>query len=102
MTQRILFIVRRQYYDAMLSGVKTWEARRASKRWLTMCYEPVPEIAVIMCGRLIHRRRIIGTDLYLSRDGFEREFLGRPCSEQERADIGDGAVVVFHLREMMP
>jgi hypothetical protein len=33
---KILFMVRREYFDAIVAGTKKEEIRRATKRWLTV------------------------------------------------------------------
>lgn len=88
----VAFTVRRQYYDAIVAGTKETEIRKATKRWRTMA-ERATE-AVFLCGRLpVHRRRLAGYAIFPS----ARAALGREPSDQGRADLGDGKVVVFYL-----
>lgn len=98
---RVLFTVRRQYFDQIVAGTKDREVRRLSKRWATVdgrvraalrAGEPAP-VAVFLCGRRVHRRLIYGSEIHVNAVAA----LGRAPSEQGRADLGDGPVIAFLL-----
>ncbi len=99
---KVLFMVRREYYDQIVAGSKTFEVRKATERWRSVAIhlETAGGIheAVFICGRRpVHRRQLVGT--YLSDNA--REALGREPSEQERKDLGDGEVITFSLGRML-
>jgi hypothetical protein len=82
--KQVLFTVRREYYDAIVSGEKTEEIRAQKKRWLWLL-DPsrAPKVAAFMCGRSpIHRRHI--TRIYLEE---AETVLGRPVSSQGMVDL---------------
>lgn len=95
---KVLFTVRRNYFDDIVSGIKTEEIRKASKRWLTVAGR-YPHEAVFLCGRMVHRREI--TSITVVKEG-AKSVLGRELSEQGRKDVGDGPVVVFWLGRVLP
>ena len=97
---RVLFPVRRQYFDQIVAGTKDREVRRLTKRWATVgknvrenLLVGVPPVAVFLCGRRVHRRLICGSEIHVDAVAA----LGRKPSEQGRADLGDGQVVAFYL-----
>jgi len=90
---KVLFMVRREYYDAIANGSKTWEYRKATKRWLTVAGKK-PTEAVFVCGaHRIMRRRILQVHHYDS--AFTA--LGRPLHESELDMLGDGPVLGFEI-----
>lgn len=91
---KVLFMVRRIYFDQVADGSKDFEARRATQRWRTVASHK-PTEGVFVCGRRIHRRKI--TNSYVAKN-FE-SVAGRPPSEQGVKDIGMGEVVIFKLGE---
>ncbi len=97
--RRVVFRVRRVYFDAIVSGAKTREVRKASEHWLGLAARlrdddagPIGT-AVFVCGEDIHRREILGVTLYETAE----EALGRPPSEQGLRDVGAGPVLGFDL-----
>ena len=102
---RILFMVRRPYYDAIVAGTKTFELRRNSPRWNSMGLKALkgldddsPVTAVFLCGRQrIHRRHIIGVEWIRN----IADALGRPPTAEELALLGNGDVVCFELGEVV-
>jgi len=80
--KKVLFTVRRQYFDTIVSGEKKEEIRADIPHWKWLLGDDPPEEAVFMCGPRIHRRLIkkIYTD-------FPEVILGRPVSEQGRKDL---------------
>ncbi len=118
---KVLFRVRRAYFDAIRDGTKTREVRRASDSWLKtvarMCGFPgdawklfrdrvgpgfvvrfegeARPIGVFLCGRDVFRRRILGVQFF----AWAEEALGRYPSPQGLLDIGAGPVLGFDLGE---
>jgi hypothetical protein len=92
MSDKVLFMVRRNYFDAIVWGEKRNEVRRATSRWLTVAANQ-PKEAVFLCGKKVHRRRIISIEVMETAE----KALGRKPSPQGLKDIGDGKVVVFNL-----
>ena len=98
---KILFTVRRQYFDAIVSGEKTMEVRRASQRWRTIYHhalflirrEHEQVVGVFMCGRSIHRREITDIHPYAN----PKAALGRDPSWQGKLDLGIDEVFGFEL-----
>jgi len=80
--KKVLFTIRRQYFDAIISGEKTEELRADIPHWSWLLGPDPPQVAVFMCGHDIHRRYI--TDIYRAPP---EEILGRPVSEQGRKDL---------------
>ena len=95
---KVLFMVRKPYFDAIVAGTKTEEIRRYTSRWWTVS-QHVGErgaIAVFMCGRDIHRRIILGTRSCISAE----IYLGRALSKDGKKDVGNGPVIVFLLGDV--
>ena len=103
---RILLMVKRRYFDAIVAGTKTFELRRNSPRWNSMAWKAMkgldddsPVTAVFTCGRQrIHRRHIIGVEWIRN----IADALGRPPTTEERTFLGDGNVVRFELGGVVP
>jgi len=97
---RIAFTVRKAYFDAIRSGEKTREVRRASVYWTGIVARVSVALgrgerveATFLCGPRWHHREIIGVEWYAN----SINALGREPSEQGRKDLGDGAVFGFDL-----
>ena len=98
---KVLFTVRRQYYDAIVAGTKTCEIRKATKRWESVAFklaldslDGADSQAVFLCGRNpVHRRIIIDVRWFSTPEAA----LGRELSEQGRKDLGNGPVIAFEL-----
>lgn len=80
--KKVLFTVRRRYFDAIVSGEKTEEIREHKPHWMWLLGTEPPQQAVFMCGRDIHRRHIL--NIYV---GEAERVLGRAVSEQGRKDL---------------
>ena len=83
--KQVMLRIRREYFDAIVSGEKTEELRKDSSRWAWLLGEAPPDVARFVCGKDTHLRKI------------ERIFraspeviLGRPPSAQGRIDLGLG------------
>jgi len=75
----VVFRVRKQYFDAIISGEKTVEYRKDSSFWLRrLAPNPKPDVAVFLCGKRVHRRRIT----YITRSLTPYDF-----SEQGKKDV---------------
>ena len=67
---RVMFTVYREFYVDIVSGKKVLEFRKPTKRWLTVAnavssnkWWGIGTIATFVCGRDIHRRKIIGVEM---------------------------------------
>lgn len=97
------FRVRRVYFDQIVSGIKTAEFRRLSDYWSHRVQRIIDSgksqralwVAVFLCGRKVHRRRILKVSIHPN----ARAALGREPTSHGRLDLGDGMVVAFHLGE---
>lgn len=56
--RKVLFRVFRDYFDRIEAGTKDFEARPATAYWSKIATGR-PEQAVFLCGRRVHRRRIV-------------------------------------------
>ena len=100
----VSFRIRREYFDAIVSGEKTREVRRDSDYWRKRAsnllrdeVHGVKSTAVFVCGKDVHRRRVIGVGWCDTPE----EALGRVPSAQGREDLGYGPVVYFDLGEAL-
>jgi len=57
----LVFRIRKEYFDAIASGEKTTEFRRASPFWRKRIVDKGISLdtAVFICGKRVHRRRIV-------------------------------------------
>ena len=101
---RILFMIRRPYYDAIVAGTKTFEVRVNTDRWDSMAFRANQSIrnggrstATFQCGRRVHRRRIVGAKWVENAE----VALGRAPTQEELEFLGDGEVILFKLGEAM-
>ncbi len=98
MTYHVSLRVRRRYYNAIVAGFQLVELRRRTPFWEARLEKirlgKATAIAVFLCGKRTHRRRI--TEV---RVGYAYQFLGREPTEQGRKDIGDGLVYAIFLGE---
>ena len=104
---KVLFMVRRPYYAAIVAGTKTEEIRKRTKRWATLALNlgnsmlgsNKPAEAVFLCGRDVHRRHVV--DIEDDWESAEAYFAkNRPehkLSAQGKKDLGTGPVIVFYL-----
>jgi len=76
----LVFRIRRKYFDAIVRGDKRTEWRKASSYWINRIAGKGLELdtAVFICGKKVHRRRIVGIT-----------FLPTPTwfSEQGKKDV---------------
>lgn len=80
--KKVLFMVRREYYDAIVEGRKKEEIRNPDN-WQWLLGDDPPEVAVFICGKdRIHRRRI--TRIYMEDPA---KVLGREPSRQGKQDL---------------
>jgi hypothetical protein len=103
---KVLFTVRRVYFDQIVAGTKTEEIRKAVPRWVTVAQHLARDDregrlnrAIFMCGPRLHYREIVGVEVMAEGAA---SVLGRPLSEQGQLDVGQGPVVVFHLGDSLP
>jgi len=87
--------VRKIYFDKIVAGTKTFELRKYSEYWKKRLIGNAPGIATFVCGKQVHRRRIVGV-------AFVRPewVVGRPLSEAEKKDIPTEYCYVIHLGEI--
>src|SRR3990167_3865399 len=88
----VLFMVRKEYFDAIERGEKTWEFRKDTKRWRTI-WNGMPTQAVFMCGGRVMRRKIVGRAIYPNASAC----FGMPAEPERLAMLGDGAVLGFRI-----
>jgi hypothetical protein len=81
--KQVMLRVRREYFDAIVSGEKKEELRRDSKKWAWLLRDDPPDVARFVCGQDTHLRKI--KSIYR---GDAEEVLGRPPSAQGRKDLG--------------
>ena len=81
--KKVSFRIRKQYFDAIINGNKKYELRSHIPFWVNrlLCNNP-PKIAVFVCGKRVHRRKIIDIGV-----GKPIYFLGRQLSEHGKQDI---------------
>ncbi|MGP8078170.1 MAG: hypothetical protein ACLQD8_04340 [Thermoplasmata archaeon] len=91
-TGKVLFMVRRKYFDLIRVGFKRVEVRKATPKWITTA-NGGPSEAVFVCGGQVHRRQVLSHTIVDS----AHEALGRELDDGERRDLGTGRVVVFLL-----
>jgi len=94
MVKKVLFTVRRRYFNAIVADIKNEEIRSFTPRWKWLLGLDPPEVAVFLCGRDVHRRHI--TKIYLEDP---EKVLGRPLSEQGRKDISTPTTIIIELGE---
>ena len=81
--KQVLLRVRRQYFDAIVSGEKKEELRADSKRWAWLLGDDPPDVARFTCGQDTHLRKI--ERIYR---GNVEMVLGRLPSAQGIKDLG--------------
>jgi len=96
----IVFRVRKRYYDLIVEGDKTVEYRKDSRFWRKRLHlnrararahvYDYPEIAVFICGKRVHRRKI--TDI-------KRVRTPTTFSEQGKKDVPTLFCFAIHLGE---
>lgn len=97
MVKKVVFRVRRKYFDAIVAGIKTVELRAFKSFWQKrLCCTDSPEIAIFICGKDVHKRKIIG----ISVDRPEI-YLNRPLSAQGIKDIPTSLCIGTHLGEVI-
>lgn len=100
---KVSFRIRRIYFDQIVRGEKTIEFRRWCPYWFRVAFRvgvcfnsepPVPVVAVFVCGKNVHRRRLVRKPTYYAD---AQAALGRAPSVQGAKDLGTGQVIGFHL-----
>ena len=95
--KRVSFRVRRQYYDAIVSGEKTVELRRLIPYWeKRLVRVDRPDIAVFVCGKQVHRRRIKRVLV-----GEPETILGRELTTAEKNDVPTELCIAIELGEVV-
>lgn len=95
--KKVSFRIRRKYFDMIVSGDKKEELRKYSEHWkrILLSGASPPEIAVFVCGKDVHRRKIVEITV-----GKPEEYLGRELSEQGKKDIPTELCIATHLGEI--
>jgi len=94
--KRVSFRIRRQYFDAIVSGEKKVELRRLTTYWeKRLIRVDRPTVAVFICGKQVHRRRIKRVLVAPPED-----ILGRELSEQGKQDIPTELCIGIELGEV--
>lgn len=84
----LVFRIRKQYFDAIVKGEKTVEFRRDSPYWRKRIIGKPAYTAVFICGKQVHRRKIIDITRLPTPDGF---------SEQGKQDVDTTMCFAIHL-----
>ena len=104
MAYNLSFRVRREYFDAIVSGKKDREIRKINAFWARRVvameramnrHEKI--VATFVCGKDVHRRRVYGFRTYVDASNA----LGREPSKQGLEDLGDGPVYAFLLGKVV-
>jgi hypothetical protein len=81
--RKVSFRIRRQYFDKIVSGEKNVELRAYTPFWFNrLIRNGKPDVAVFVCGKEVHRRRITGVHIEIP-----EKFLERPLSLQGLGDL---------------
>ena len=81
--------VRKRYFDDIVSGKKQVEYRKCSLYWLRrFIVDDPPEVAVFVCGKRVHRRKIVEVKLVRTPANF---------SEQGKKDVPTSDCFAIHL-----
>jgi len=83
--------VRKRYFDLIVAGVKVVEYRKDSFYWKRMLMDNRPTEAVFLCGKKIHRRKILDVLYIKTPKGF---------SEQGKKDVPTKMCYAIHLGEV--
>ena len=95
MAKRISLRIRRIYFDQIADGTKPVELRKHTEFWRKRLLEgDKPEVAILICGKRIHRRKITHIT-----EGNPEKILGRPLSEQGKSDVGGEICYAIWLGE---
>lgn len=94
--KKVCFRVRKIYFDKIVNGEKREELRRFCEFWRKRLLVYRPEIAVFLCGKHVHMRKIIRFSV-----GPPEYFLGRELSEQGKKDIPTKDCIVTHLGDTL-
>ena len=86
----IVFRIRKPYFDAIVSGEKTVEFRRHSPFWEKRIKGTGVEVAVFICGKRVHRRKITYVQLIDTPTWF---------SEQGKKDVDTPQCYAIYLGE---
>lgn len=93
--KKVVFRIRKIYFDQIVNGTKTVEVRENKLFWrkrLLNRPDP-PSVAAFICGKRKHSRHIASIKVYPS----PHKILGRPPSAQGVKDIGTGPVIAIFL-----
>lgn len=100
----VSFRIRRVYFDQIVAGTKKEELRSNTPFWRVRLFGSYinppfppfkqPEIAVFICGKDVHRRKIVGIET-----AKPEEVLRRPLSKQGKRDITTRMAFVIKLGE---
>lgn len=95
--KKVCFRIRRIYFDRIVSGDKRFELRKFNDFWKKrLIADPLPEIAVFLCGKDVHLRWIIEITV-----GKPEEYLERELSEQGKEDVGTDLCIATELGEVI-
>jgi hypothetical protein len=91
--KRLVFRIRKRYFDAIVSGEKQTEYRPNSQFWRSRIDNKMKEgdpewVAVFICGKRVHRRMIDLIQLIPTPDWF---------SEQGKQDVNTAECYAIHL-----
>lgn len=84
--KNLVFRIRKQYFDAIVSGAKTTEFRKDSEFWRKRILGAT--VAVFICGKRVHRRRILQVQRIKTPKWF---------SEQGKRDVDTSTCFAIYL-----
>lgn len=99
-SKTVVFRIRKEYFDQIVSGEKTYELRALSDYWRTRLLKAgnPPTRALFICGKSTHLRQILGCFIFPA-----AKIHGRNISEQGRKDLDldthEGLCIVVKLGE---
>ena len=96
MVRKVSFRIRREYFDMIVKGEKKQELRKYSDYWKRTLLRVHPEVAVFVCGKDVHRRKIVDITV-----GKPEDYLGRELSEQGKKDIPTEMCNATHLGDAL-
>ena len=97
MARCLSFRIRRMYYDQIVNGKKVVELRKDTKFWQKRIKEgDTPEIAVFVCGKDTHRRKIT----HITHEKPE-DVLKHELSEQGKKDVSTEKCFAVWLGEVI-
>lgn len=96
--KKLVFRIRKEYFDAIVEGTKRIEYRKDSQFWgarirgFDRIENSQEYMAVFICGKRTHRREIVAIERIKTPDYF---------SEQGNLDVDTPTCLAFHLGKIL-